>query len=577
MRRWLIFALACIIASGTGVAQSAAPGPTVDSPISYQVTPELDSGRLADLRVDIALAGDADGVTHMRLPERWSGAEELFRAVHDVTATGARLRRVGAAELELTHAPGAPIIVSYKVRQDFQGELTAGDGPPFRAVVKPDRFTVLGWALFAEVAGPAGRPTSFHWGPTPGGWTVASDLDHAGGVNNTGDLLDSILMGGDHMKLVTTQVGGARLRVAMHGDWKFTPQQMSDLMVRISGAAANFWGDKNQDFFVAVTPMRTPNGQGTAQYGVGLGDAFSLWSTTEVDEAALTHIVAHEHEHVWFPTRVGGVRTGRDEPLDYWLSEGFTDFYTLRILLRSGLWTPEQFVADYNRILRDYANSPVIGAPNAVIPAGFWEDPAVADLPYLRGLVLAALWDDRLRRQTHGARDLDDVVLAMRDRAATQTTTGNAVENLRLAYGSFGGNLNADYANLVDKGAPVLLPADLFGDCARVVTTQTRAFDRGFDSARTNAKGGVVDGVDPQGPAYAAGLRNGMRIVGRLSPAVENDPRVELMYQVVDNGAGKLIRYRPQGSRPITLQEVVLAPNMTPDQRATCARTMGGG
>ena len=577
MRRLLIAALACIIASGTGVARSAAPQPLSNGAVSYSVTPELQAGKLADLRVDIALAADADGVTHMRLPDRWSGAEGLYRAIHDVSASGARLKRMGDAELELTSAPGAPIMLTYKVRQDFQGELTAGDGPPFRAVVKPDRFTVLGWALFAEVAGPAGRPASFHWGPTPAGWTVASDLDHAGGVNNTGDLLDSILVGGDHMQMVTTQVGGARLRVAMHGDWKFTPEQMSDLMVRISGAAANFWGDKNQDFFVAVTPMRTPGGQGTAQYGVGLGDAFSLWSTTEVGQAALTHIVAHEHEHVWFPTRVGGVRTGRDEPLDYWLSEGFTDFYTLRILLRSGLWTPEQFVADYNRILRDYANSPVIAAPNAVIPAGFWEDPAVADLPYLRGLVLAALWDDRLRRQTHGARDLDDVVLAMRDRAATQTTTGNAVENLRLAYSGFGGDLRADYANLVDKGAPVLLPADLFGDCARVVTTQTRAFDRGFDSARTNAKGGVVDGVDPQGPAYAAGLRNGMRIVGRLSPAVENDPRVELMYQVVDNGAGKLIRYRPQGSRPITLQEVVLAPDMTPDQRPACARTMSGG
>ncbi len=571
MRHWLIAALACIIASGTGAARSAAP-----APITYTVTPELVSGKLADLRVDVALEGDDDGVTHMRLPDRWSGAEDLYRAVFDLRASGSRLKRVSKSELQLTHAPGAPIVLSYRVRQDFPGELTAGDGPPFRAVVRQDRFTVLGWALFAEVAGPAGRPAAFRWGPTPQGWTVASDLDHPGKVNVTGDLFDAVLVGGSDLKIVSAEAPGGHIRIAMHGDWKFTPAQMAALMTRISGAAADFWGDRGEDFFVAVTPMTTPAGQGTAQYGVGLGDAFSLWSTTEVDEPALRHIVAHEHQHVWFPTRVGGVRTGRDEPLDYWLSEGFTDFYTLRILLRSGLWTPEEFVADYNRILRDYANSPVIGAPNSIVPAGFWEDPAVADLPYQRGLMLATLWDHRLRQATRGARDLDDVVLAMRDRAAGQGTTGNAVDNLRAAYRGFGGDLAPDLKRLVDQGAPVLLPADLFGDCARVATTETRAFDRGFDSASTNASGGVVYGVDPRGPAYAAGLRNGMRIVGRLSPAVENDPRVELMYQVVDRTGGKVIRYRPQGSRPILLQEVVLAPNMSPDQRAACIRTLAG-
>ena len=572
MRHWLLAALACIIASGTGAARSAAP-----APITYTVTPELVSGKLADLRVDVALEGDDDGVTHMRLPDRWSGAEDLYRAVFDLRASGARLKRMSNSELELTHAPGAPIVLSYRVRQDFRGELTAGDGPPFRAVVRQDRFTVLGWALFAEVAGPVGRPAAFRWGPTPEGWTVASDLDHPGKVNNTGDLFDSVLVGGRDLKIVSAEAAGGHIRIAMHGDWKFTPAQMAALMTRIAGAAADFWGEQGEDFFVAVTPMTTPAGQGTAQYGVGLSDAFSLWSTTEVDEPALRHIVAHEHQHVWFPTRVGGVRTGRDEPLDYWLSEGFTDFYTLRILLRSGLWTPEEFVADYNRILRAYANSPVIGAPNSIMPVGFWEDPAVADLPYQRGLMLATLWDHRLRQSTRGARDLDDVVLAMRDRAQTQGPTGNAVGNLRAAYGGFGGDLGPDLKRLVDQGAPVLLPADLFGDCARVATTETRAFDRGFDSAGTNASGGVVNGVDPQGPAYAAGLRNGMRIVGRLSPAVENDPRVELMYQVVDRTGGKVIRYRPQGSRKILLQEVVLTPNLSPDQRAACIRTLGGG
>lgn len=574
MRRLLIAAFACITASGSGAALGAAPGSV--SPVSYQVTPQISAGRLTDLRVDVALSGDADGTTRMRLPDRWSGAEDLWRAVHDIQATGGRVRKLSDAELEVVHAPGAPIVVSYKVRQDFRGELSTDAGPPFRAVVRPDRFTVLGWALFAEVAGPQGRPVSFHWGQTPAGWTVASDLDHPGKTKDTGDLLDSILVGGSELEIVETEAAGGRIRIAMHGDWKFTSAQFSTLIGRIAETSSDFWGDRDEDFFVAVTPMISP-GHGGAQYGVGLGDAFSLWSTTDVAEPGLRHIVAHEHQHVWFPTRVGGVRTGSDEPLDYWLSEGFTDFYTLRFLLRSGLWTPEEFVADYNRILKDYANSPVIAAPNSLVPVGFWEDPHVADLPYQRGLMLATVWDHRLRRSTGGARDLDDVVLDMRRRAMGQTRQGNAVENLRLSYRAFGGSLDADYANLVDAGRPVRLPADLFGDCAVVTSSKVRVFDRGFDSASTNASGGVVTGVDPEGPAYAAGLRNGMRIVGRMSTGPEQDSRVELLYQVQDRSADRVIRYRPQGSRMITLQEVILTPGMDAAAKADCARSMSGG
>ena len=572
--RKLALASACIIASSSGLALGAAPSSAAStaapgSTIDYQLTPELKGGRLDALAVRISLEGDPDGETHIRLPDKWSGVEELHKAIGDLKAQGARVRRLSPAEVVLTHAPRAPISLSYRVRQSFEGELEAGS-PPFRASVMSDRFTVLGWAVFGEVAAPVGRPVAFRWGPTPEGWTVASDLDH--GVAHTGDLLDSVLMGGDGMQLIEREAAGGRLRVAVHGTWRFQPADLSDLLVKVAETSSQFWGDREDDFFVAVTPLANPRG-GSAQYGVGLSDAFSLWTTRDSSEASLRHIVTHEHQHVWFPGRVGGVRTGADEPLDYWLSEGFTDFYTLRLLLRSGEWSLEDFAAAYNRILREYASSPVQGAPNAVIQAGFWEDPNVADLPYQRGLMLAALWDDRLRRSTGGRNDLDDVVMAMKNRA--ENGGRNAIENLRLSYASLGGKgLENDLRALVDQGAPVSLPADMFGACATIRTVETPTFDRGFDSAATNAQGGIAVGVDPQGPAYRAGLRNGMRIVAR-SGGLDQDPNAELLYQVADKTGVKQIRYRPAG-RTVAVQEVVLAQDLDEAKRAACARRMGG-
>jgi predicted metalloprotease with PDZ domain len=293
---------------------------------------------------------------------------------------------------------------------------------------------------------------------------------------------------------------------------------------------------------------------------------------------SLRHILAHEHQHTWLPTRVGGVRIGPDEPLDYWLSEGFTDFYTLRLLLRSGAYSLNDFVDDYNRILRAYAASPARDVPDRVIAARFWDDRAVADLPYQRGLLLAALWDDHLRRMSHGTRDLDNVVLKMKDDAdAHKTWTRHgAPANLEAVYAQLGGgDLSSDVARFVDKGATVVLPADMFGDCATVETVNGPVFDHGFDTAATGDRNGLVTGVDPRGPAYAAGLRNGMRVI-KHEGGQQGDPTTPESYRVDDHGVVRAISWLPAGRTHLPEQQIVLARNMSPQKRALCTRIMAG-
>jgi predicted metalloprotease with PDZ domain len=569
VRKVLLAGLSFLLAGPAFAAPHAAA-------TAYTVTPEVKDGVLQDLSVEMKFTGDADGETRIALPKNWSGADQLYRAIHDVAVDGGSFRMDGPADVVVKASARAPLTLRYRVIQDFQGELSADAGSPFRPVTRPKWFTSVGWALFPEIQGRRRDPVSFRWGAAPQGWTMASDLDRLPKDSNVDDLLDSVLVGGEGMNIVERQVAGGSVRIAFHGRWRFTEAQFADLMSRIASTSADFWKDHGEHYFAAVTPMTAQPGA-TVQYGVGLGDAFSLWATQDVDEPGLRHILAHEHQHTWFPSRMGGVRSGADEPLDYWLSEGFTDFYTLRILLRSGVWSLEDFTADYNRILRAYAASPARDAPNAVVKAKFWNDRDVADLPYQRGLLLAALWDDRLRRATGGARNLDDVVLKMRDDAASGPASWRgAPANLQVAYKALGGpDLAPDYARYVDGGARVLLPADLFGDCATVRTFEVPKFDRGFDPTATSAQGGVVNGVDPQGPAYAAGLRNGMRIVRREAGRT-GDSAVDLVYRVEDGGVQKVIRYRPEGRVRITYQEIQLATDMNADKRARCVRVMGG-
>jgi predicted metalloprotease with PDZ domain len=540
----------------------------------YQVTPEVSAGVLQDLKVELDFRANRSGVTRVDLPDSWSGADHLYRAVHDIAAVGARVAMASPSVVVVTSAPDAQVKFTYHLRQDFKGPLTvANSSTPFRPATQPKWFTSVGWTMFPAIEGRRSDPVDFRWGPVPEGWTVASDLDQKpeGGVRRADDIMDSVLTGGERMTLIERKAAGGSLRMAFHGQWKFSETELAALQGRIAETSADFWKDRGKNFLMVFTPLTASDGE-AVQYGLGLGgDAFSLWATHDADQASLRHILAHEHQHAWFPSRVGGVRTGPDEPLDYWLSEGFTDFYTLRILLRSGVWTLEDFTADYNRILQDYAVSPVRDAPNRLIAAKFWQDRAVADLPYQRGLVLAAMWDDRMRRLSGGTKNLDTVILAMKDPGR-----GDAVERLKTEYSALGGgDLAADYKRYVDGGATVVLPKDMFGDCAEVATVQLPTYDRGFDETATSHSGGVVKGVETSGPAYAAGLRNGMRIVGHTA-ADDSNPQADLVYQVQDGNAVKLIKYKPLGRNSITMQKIELAQNMTPEKRAACTKRMAG-
>jgi predicted metalloprotease with PDZ domain len=115
----------------------------------------------------------------------------------------------------------------------------------------------------------------------------------------------------------------------------------------------------------------------------------------------------------------------------------------------------------------------------------------------------------------------------------------------------------------------------MFGDCATVETIDAPVFERGFDTAATGSRDGFVAGVDPRGAAYAAGLRNGMRILRREGGKL-GDPATPVTYHVEDHGVQKAITWLPAGRAHVSEQRIVLASDMSPEKRARCTRVMAG-
>jgi predicted metalloprotease with PDZ domain len=534
--------------------------------IEYVLTPLLQDGALQAVQIDLTFRGQGDGDTDLRLPDEWGGERELWRGVEGLAVLSGAEMRAGdsPSQRTLTHAPNARIHVRYRVIQDREGAPAAGRNA-YRPIIQPTYFHLIGEAALATPDLHNATPVRFRVQRLPRGWSFASDLQHPGLA--LGHVWASVTVGGDYRVL---RAHDRNIRVAIRGQWGFSDESFTAQVGEIIAGHRAFWSDRSSPYLVTVTQTFSPDPGHISVGGTGLDDAFAFFATANADDAPIARTLAHESFHTWIPGRVGGVPE-EDEAAHYWFSEGFTDFYTGRMLVHEGLWTPQQFADDLNEMLAAYAQSSVREAPNTRIVADFWNDREVQQLPYQRGRMLATIWDARLRGQDHS---LDEALLEMRERALAGDSL-QAIELLPVVLGSLGLDIRRDIATYADAGTRILLPEDVFAPCGRVVTRETAVFDRGFDVDALEANNGVISGVDPQSPAYAAGLRDGMVLVRRQAGRI-GDSEQQLTYIVRDGAQERTISYYPRGRETYLLQRFEIEEALEGERYAQCRAVLGG-
>ncbi|MBN8606134.1 MAG: hypothetical protein J0L81_04390 [Caulobacterales bacterium] len=535
--------------------------------VEYTLTPIMQRGALSAVQIDLRFRGEADGTTALLLPDSWGGQPELWRGLEAIeVVSGATLHDdEEPATRSLTHRPNARIHVRYRVIQDWEGEPSAGEGNPYRPIIRPGYFHLIGNAALIEPSLDGASPVRLRVRNLPRGWNFASDLEHDGLA--LARARTSVTVGGDFRVL---HGADPNVRVGIRGQWSFTDADFTAQVAEIIAGQRRFFGDESSPYLVTVVQLHTPNPGWLSIGGTGLDDAFAFFATPNAEARPIARTLAHEGLHTWIPGRIGGMPE-EGEAANYWLSEGFTDFFTGRVLVREGLWTPQDFAADLNTMLRAYAQSPVRAAPNARILADFWNDGDVQQLPYQRGRLLATLWDQRLRQQ---GRDLDDVILEMRDRARAGDPL-DAAPMLPIVTQRFGVDISNDLAAFAEQGAIVLLPENVFAPCGRIVTRELAPFHRGFDIEATTANGNVITGVDPDLPAYAAGVRDGMVLIRRVNGEIGDSER-EIIYLVRDGETERSFSYMPRGRGTYTLQQLELASDLRDDRLARCVAVLGG-
>ena len=368
----------------------------------------------------------------------------------------------------------------------------------------------------------------------PAGWALCDSLG-AGAMDQefTGTLEqfgETVYVGGD-FRVRTADVDGHAVTVALRGKWKFTDGEWADTAARVLRAERDFWQDHEFPYYLVVLiPTEGAEGGGNDAGGVELTRAVALYQPSgRALDFGLKYVLAHEAFHTW---NADQMQAG-DKPL-YWFSEGFTDYYSRRLLLRAGLISTDEYVGDFNRIVREYWLSPARNARGAEASRSFYAGDALAKLPYEQGALLAAHWDAAIREATGDKQSLGDVLRDLRKTSlgGAGLDAGRVAEAVKQ-YAPL--DAAAEVQQGVEEGMTITPNPHGLGPGLALHTSRIAPFELGFDAAAT-FKQKIVTGVKPGSRAAGAGLRDGQPVVSCLPFTTgDSDQRVVLTIREGDN------------------------------------------
>jgi predicted metalloprotease with PDZ domain len=238
----------------------------------------------------------------------------------------------------------------------------------------------------------------------------------------------------------------------------------------------------------------------------------------------LPGVAAHEFFHLW---NVKRIRPASLDPVDFtkeqytralWFAEGVTNTYGSYTLVRSGIWSKEQFYVDFGEQISELESRPANrwqSAEQSSLDAWLekyplYNQPEFSVSYYTKGQVLGDLLDILLRDRTGNEKSLDDVMRSLNTNFAKSGKTYQDSLDVQLTAENIAGGSFAEFFSKYVAGTepfPYQQVLPLAGLALRTVERRRPAL--GFSMEHEPNGPFVVISVDSEGPAAQAGLRVG--------------------------------------------------------------------
>lgn len=259
---------------------------------------------------------------------------------------------------------------------------------------------------------------------------------------------------------------GAQIRVVVHAN-AWNRVALEDKLKRIVTYQVKLMRGAPFDEFLFIYHFGAGGG------GMEHANSTAIFSGSD---ASVEGVSAHEFFHLW---NVKRIRPRSLEPVDYtrenltralWFAEGVTSTYGSYTLVRSGLWTAEQFYRDLAgeiSTLERRAASHWKSVEEASLDAWFekyrhYRSPDLSISYYNKGQILGVLLDILIRDATDNRRSLDDVMRRLNEEARRGHFYDDSA-GIRAAAEAVAGVSLADFFSRYVAGVEPLPYADILG------------------------------------------------------------------------------------------------------------------
>jgi len=283
----------------------------------------------------------------------------------------------------------------------------------------------------------------------PQPWKVATGLPPVPGEKNTFraenfDILYDSPVEVSNFKTLSFEVKGVPHRIVIDGEGNYDPEKMrADVKKIVETEVELMGGEIPYHDYTFILHLREKTGGGlehlnsTAlgypRFGFGPERPEQSDSVNSAGPGApppktyrgFLSLVAHEFFHLWNVKRIRPDALG---PFDYtkenytkllWVAEGITDYYARVVLRRANLISEKDFLKENAKGFQTFQDTPgrfVMNAEESSFDT--WikyyrqdENSDNSQISYYdKGAILGLLLDLEIRKQSHGAKSLDDVM-----------------------------------------------------------------------------------------------------------------------------------------------------------------------
>jgi predicted metalloprotease with PDZ domain len=407
------------------------------STLNYEIfySPALENeGLKVCLSYQAAKAGDS---TCLHFSNAVWGEADLHRSLRFLSSDnpGYSFRIVSDSDrIVVRHPKTKTIRVCYRLVQDHRDSIIMLCRPK----IKDQYFHILGHSLFIlpeTVVDPTDRELNVNikWTGFPDEFKIHNTFgtqikQQSLKVKLWTELYMSLFAGGDY-RIYSFKHIDKPVYFAVRGKWfsdAYSDEHLLEAFRKAVSSQRDFWKDSKIDYYTMIlTPSITQTDtlfKGQSMKGSAVKNGFIIQSTNNVNNNSnlLRYILNHEMMHDW----IGGKIKMKHEELNYWFSEGFTDYYAFKNRLRSGDLDVKGWATTFNKqVLSAHWKNPEKNQPNHILRHDFWKSRDTEKLPYRRGAIFAFWLDNQIMKQSNYAHSLDDVMRELLGICVTEKKT----------------------------------------------------------------------------------------------------------------------------------------------------------